>query len=77
MSAMGRKRKLAKLVGSCTNRPLQPANRSSGKYLICERKMVGVARIELATPAMSTPATSANLLIFDGFRRGENLVWPT
>jgi hypothetical protein len=29
-------------------------------------KMVGVARIELATPAMSTPAASAKLLIFCG-----------
>jgi hypothetical protein len=29
-----------------------------------EMKMVGVARIELATPAMSTRAASANLLIF-------------
>jgi hypothetical protein len=29
-----------------------------------EGKMVGVARIELATPAMSTPAASAKLLIF-------------
>jgi hypothetical protein len=27
-------------------------------------KLVGVARIELATPAMSTPAPQANLLIF-------------
>ena len=30
--------------------------------------MVGVARIELATPAMSTRAAPANLLIFQGFR---------
>ena len=29
--------------------------------------MVGVARIELATPAMSTPAASAKLLIFREF----------
>ena len=29
--------------------------------------MVGVARIELATPAMSTPAAPAKLLIFHDF----------
>ena len=30
--------------------------------------MVGVARIELATPAMSTPATHANLRFLVGFQ---------
>ena len=33
--------------------------------------MVGVARIELATPAMSTPEAPAKLLNFQGFSMGQ------
>ena len=44
--------------------------------LISRDKMVGVARIELATPAMSTPATHANLRFFGVFGWSYNLICP-
>jgi hypothetical protein len=40
-------------------------------------KMVGVARIELATPAMSTRAAPTNLLIFRASNKAENPICPT
>jgi hypothetical protein len=39
--------------------------------------MVGVARIELATPAMSTRAALANLLIFRSSAQAKRPIWPT
>jgi hypothetical protein len=39
--------------------------------------MVGVARIELATPAMSTPAAYAKQLIFNGSGQREVPIWST
>jgi hypothetical protein len=38
--------------------------------------MVGVARIELATPAMSTRAAPANLLIFRDLGGEMSAIWP-
>ena len=38
--------------------------------------MVAVARIALATPAMSTPATHANLQFFGGFEWFYDLIYP-
>jgi hypothetical protein len=38
--------------------------------------MVGVARIELATPAMSTRAASANVLIFLVSGNSAKQIWP-
>jgi hypothetical protein len=38
--------------------------------------MVGVARIELATPAMSTRAAPANLLIFHGSKQAMMPICP-
>jgi hypothetical protein len=43
---------------------------------MCEGKMVGVARIELATPAMSTRAASANLLIFGAPGQAKEPICP-
>jgi len=38
--------------------------------------MVGVARIELATPAMSTRAAPANKLIFCSLSMRFDRIWP-
>jgi hypothetical protein len=56
---------------------VQAAAAVASKALFSREKMVGVARIELATPAMSTPAASANLLILLLSRRCGSPISPT